>query len=134
MDRTKDRDLTHIYDIMSLIKASGGSRSRLEIVDITIIERLLFLLPDEALKRFIEIELSQAPDHMSPVLGEWVKNCRSKVSLTQREFASVIKLKTGIKIHGSDIGNLESGNRKEHYTPERLQLFRDAILKTITAA
>ena len=134
MDKTKARDLRAVNDIVNLIKAGSESRSRLEIVDITIIERLLFLLPDEVLKKFVEIELSKVPEPMSPLLGEWVKNCRSKTSLTQRQFAEAVKQKTGIKIHSSDVGNLESGQRKAHYTAERLELFRDAILKMVMAA
>ena len=53
------------------------------------------------------------------------------LGLSQREFANLIRTKN-VRIHGSDIGNIEKNLRSEDYTLERLEEYKSAIIKVLS--
>ncbi|UYL10280.1 hypothetical protein B9G69_006770 [Bdellovibrio sp. SKB1291214] len=101
------------------------------IVDTTVVDRLLKFVSVETMQRFIRAEMSQAPNPESPQFKVWIKESRSQTRLSQRDFASKLNEITGLKIHGSDIGNLETGARPEAYAIERLISIRSTIITAL---
>lgn len=116
-----------VSTIKQLINIGADEKARLVIVDITIFERLLNFIPLEHLQQFIAVELSDAPQTSEDAFKLWVNQMRG--SLTQKQYAERLVRHCNIKVHASDIGNIETGGRQEDYTPERLNIIREAIIK-----
>lgn len=114
--------------ILRIINNKNNQNSELLIVDKNIINELIELIPEESLKAYIMRQIEATPSVNSIEFQIWVSEKRRSTGLSQRLFAKKIR-DYGIRIHGSDIGNIESGKRLDNYTPERLEKIKQGILK-----
>jgi hypothetical protein len=122
-----------INEVIQLLRAEGITSDSHLIVKTTIIVRLLKLLPTELLQSFLGAELKAAPEYGDPRFPHWVLQARRKLGLSQRAFAD--KLRTDeLRVYGSDIGNLETAKRLEHYGPERGSKIRESIIQELVQA
>lgn len=126
MGRRRTLDTTNGRQAYRVLMLSAGPESGLGIVNTTMLNGLLSMIPDEILAKFIESQSRQAPPFEDPNFSGWVKACRTTTGLTQLQFAEELRRK-GLKLCESDIGNLENGLRKEGYGLKR----RTEITETI---
>lgn len=115
-----------IEEILRVLENEARATGHL-IVTNTIISDLINLLSEDTLEtywssRFQHIHVK------SPLFGQWVRTVRKEAGLSQKEFA--VKLTTPhLKLHQSDIGNLEKGRKLGNYRERRLENLRVAILQ-----
>ena len=100
------------------------------IVKNTILLDLITLVPRNKLEQYQSCLLEEVPDVESSVFGQWVKKMRAESKLTQDKFVEKLKsYSPKLKLHPSDIGNLETGKRLKNYRRERREIIKSSILK-----
>lgn len=115
-----------VGNLLEMVTVTSGIIDELVIVNKTILSKLLYLIPADSLKTFVEESGEDLPRLGDPRLPIWLKAKRSNLKLTQKGLAERLR-QLDLKVHPSDIGNLETGKRKDLYTPERV----DKILREI---
>lgn len=129
MDTLEKQRKQAISKASALFVVDTAHGESLAIVNKTIIDRLLDVVPLESLTKFLRVELSEAPQPKELGFGVWVSRMRERSDLTQIQFAERLSAHSGLKVHGSDIGNIEKGLRQGGYSEARLSAIRKAILE-----
>ncbi len=131
MQKHKNPHDEAVQAIIDIVSANGLINQTLIIVDITIIKKLLGAMPLADLRKFAANELLNVPNANDKKFGKWMREVRSRTELSQKAFADLLRDKGNVKIHQSDIGNIERGLRLEDYAPDRLNSIRGAILRCV---
>lgn len=126
MATPKTSKSTMIEALIELIAASGAGSDELMIVNKTIATRLFTLIPEKTLQEFLRGANQNLPALGQPGLKYWLKTKRAALQCSQKALALKLQMR-GLKIHASDIGNLETNKRIELYTPERVSRIVSAI-------
>ena len=120
-----------LEQIMGLIQTEEKDASSLKIVNFTILIDFFSMIPKDDLEKYLAsyLESKDIPDVGSLKFKAWLKNFRKKLGLTQKDLASQLsEIDPNLKCHGSDIGNLETGNdRVKNYGPTRQERFKKAL-------
>lgn len=127
MATRKTAEDTVTQQLLTALLADQAASGEVMIVKTTIIQKLLRSIPRSYLEAFLESLFSTAPKFGDPLFGEWLKTSRQKMGLSQRGLADVLRTDE-LRVHGSDVGNLEKGLRLDHYTPERAEKIRVEVL------
>lgn len=109
------------------MQQSGPPANTILIVNTTIAEKLIRLVPADALKALLAEQHSSAPDAAHAGFGRWVKFQRDSTGLSQRVFATELKAR-GLDVFGPDISYIESGSRKGYFSAQRLERVRSAVI------
>lgn len=94
------------------------------------LKSILSTIQPDTLNKALENAVTSQPTESELPTHAWVKAARDRTGLSQRKFSELVS-KKGIKVSGSDIGNLEIGYRLSNYTPKRLDEIKNAIRMTI---
>ena len=116
--------------IKNLIEVRSFGRDQLLIVNGTMLKSILSTIQPDTLNKALENAVTSQPTESELPTHAWVKAARDRTGLSQRKFSELVS-KKGIKVSGSDIGNLEIGYRLSNYTPKRLDEIKNAIRMTI---
>ena len=116
--------------IRNLIEVRSLGRDQQLIVNGTMLKSILSTIQPDTLNKALEKAVTSQPAETELPTHAWVKAARDRTGLSQRKFSELVSRK-GIKVSGSDIGNLEIGYRLINYTPKRLDEIKNAIRLTI---
>ncbi len=119
MARPQYRINHSIENLLNLVSQSSSNIEDLLIVNRTILSTLLSLIPQDKVESFVENTSQTLPGLGDPKLPIWIKTKRKDLGLTQKGLAVRLQ-QLALKIHPSDIGNLETNKRKELYTQQRV--------------
>lgn len=113
-------------DILKILQVKEWEGNALLIVSSTMLRKLVDGVPDNELSRLLSAQLAEPQVVESLPLSQWVKTVRSQLGLSQRKFAALLQEK-GVKVYGSDIGNLELNLRSDDYREGRREKIKAAI-------
>lgn len=112
--------------LIEMISLRDSNLGNYLIVNKTILTSVLNLVPTDSLDRLLSNNSNELPKLGDPTLPIWIKSKRKSLGLTQKSLAARLR-QLELKIHPSDIGNLETNKRKELYTIERVETVLRAI-------
>lgn len=120
---SKDKVFRDVLRILEVKEKAGDS---LLIVNLRLFQQFVENIPKDKITSFLERKLDDPKLMEDLPFGEWIKSVRELYDASQREFAALVTSK-GLRIYGSDIGNLESGHRMENYRATRLNKIKKAV-------
>lgn len=118
--------------LRKLVEVKRVSSKELLIVDREALQRIAQLIPIESLRSAAGAQIVAPDSSLALPLSDWFKTARARTGLSQRKFAALVA-QSGIKISGSDIGNIETNYRVGLYRSERIEEFKEAIRRTLEA-
>lgn len=116
--------------VCEFLEVPAMGRDRLLIVNSAMLREILDALPEGSLAKVLKRELVRPIPSADVSFSTWLKAARAQTGLPLRQFADALRAK-GVKVWGSDIGNLECDNRTSHYRPQRIAKIRNAVIEVL---
>lgn len=122
-----------IQEVIDLLTITNTSDSELLIVKLRDIQSLISTLSPEQIRTFLGVNANDSTSEPQNIdsICDWMKAARIQLGLTQRGLALRLR-EMGLKIHGSDIGNIETKRKLHLYRRVRLDAFRSGLKQLLS--